>query len=677
MDITTYLVLSHINNTKLLLRLIENYCDIKIDVTLEDSFIFNLKERLNKDLFNGIAQKRNLKKIFEPSFDQLPTWLIKNNSSTKYRQVQTINGIKFDVVKSALQKYIRRGHDKKAMRIATEIDTFRWIKGGKGLITNFYNRLRVIILEDIGLASPNIILIADELLRKWIDNYENISNDLLSLVRLMSNCSHVRFYSHLRAYLRQNPPEYKPEAGMKYNYGDANLANDINSIIYCLENKDTDLWYFVNDILKNTLTVPIGRMKRPGMLVFDIFDKFIKEYNVDNNIITIYNICKRWYRTLKLKEDFLCVIHPMYLYILFDHISWDEINPDMNIDNDQLKYYKMCLLNKPINVESYIVDMHTAHGRKLKMNTADFAVEGSLVAYEFKIPDTEMMAETYSTTKISQGKVSSEKQEFIYKARTQLTCSNVRPDVYFARDIILGNNVVVKGPFQSYEDAIKTFNVQSIMSLFKGVNNFDVNIKLLYCDMFNLADIPIGSRTKLDLTEPHYFVVMQDLFNLDDYPIEIKSSKLWAPTEVVDYKKLFESDNYGFGEASTMTDEQRFSLLIQLTFRYVFKIGDFATRNIIRIRNKIYNIDTEGILINNKLRTKKTERELLNGVYKDNISRYKKILTSWLSQGIDLQDKWYIVKVTFGISDGQITEIQDEIKKLLQDGPTHNLLNLV
>ena len=42
-----------------------------------------------------------------------------------FRSVTTVNGVPFDVAKSALQKYIRRGDTRKALNIACEMDLFR------------------------------------------------------------------------------------------------------------------------------------------------------------------------------------------------------------------------------------------------------------------------------------------------------------------------------------------------------------------------------------------------------------------------------------------------------------------------------------------------------------------------------------------------------------------------
>ena len=72
--------------------------------------------------------------------------------STTYRQQVTWNGHKADVMKSGLQKYIRRGVVDKALFCAGELDLFKEAPEkaqGEGIRTNFLHRLIVIFIEDV------------------------------------------------------------------------------------------------------------------------------------------------------------------------------------------------------------------------------------------------------------------------------------------------------------------------------------------------------------------------------------------------------------------------------------------------------------------------------------------------------------------------------------------------
>ena len=70
--------------------------------------------------------------------------------STKFRHQITWNGYPLNVVKSGLQKYIRRGETEKALYCAGEIDLFKTAgKEGEGIRTNFFNCFLITYMEDV------------------------------------------------------------------------------------------------------------------------------------------------------------------------------------------------------------------------------------------------------------------------------------------------------------------------------------------------------------------------------------------------------------------------------------------------------------------------------------------------------------------------------------------------
>ena len=71
-----------------------------------------------------------------------------NTMTAKYRNEVSKNGHRADVLKSLLQKSIRTGNVKMAMYAAGELYSFSFIPGGERLATCFYNRIRIIFIED-------------------------------------------------------------------------------------------------------------------------------------------------------------------------------------------------------------------------------------------------------------------------------------------------------------------------------------------------------------------------------------------------------------------------------------------------------------------------------------------------------------------------------------------------
>ena len=72
---------------------------------------------------------------------------------TKFRNEISISGYDLSVVKSALQKYIRRNNVEMALKMCMEIYYFDYVEGGKRILTNGLHRLQIIFLEDIGCGN--------------------------------------------------------------------------------------------------------------------------------------------------------------------------------------------------------------------------------------------------------------------------------------------------------------------------------------------------------------------------------------------------------------------------------------------------------------------------------------------------------------------------------------------
>jgi hypothetical protein len=75
---------------------------------------------------------------------------IPSTMTAKFRNEISWNGYKADVLKSGVQKYVRRGLLDKALYCGGELDLFKYVDGGERVRSNFLHRLMIIFLEDIG-----------------------------------------------------------------------------------------------------------------------------------------------------------------------------------------------------------------------------------------------------------------------------------------------------------------------------------------------------------------------------------------------------------------------------------------------------------------------------------------------------------------------------------------------
>jgi hypothetical protein len=281
--------------------------------------------------------------------------------------------------------------------------------------------------------------------------------------------------------------------------------------------------------------------------------------------------------------------------------------------------------------------------------------------------DAAVARETYVAAKVETGIVWGEKETFTLKARAQLTCSQTRPDVYFASEG--KKNVVVKGPYLDYESAIKSFQISRLMSLFSKVNVVPTNLRIFTPDMFD--DVPVGCRQQVNKGTPSYFLVFDDLYDLEEYPTKQRSSKLWNDETVVDFDVLFEDGERGFAVPSKMTENGCVSLLYQLAIRYTFELGDFAARNFTRVGDKVWNLDTEGMFVGKSLRWKKTEREILARTYRERKEEVDAVLREWLepvnTNNISFYSRWFMVKRVMNLTRKQIKQARKNLRYLLAD----------
>ena len=104
------------------------------------------------------------------------------------------SGYTTDIMKSALQKYIRRNIVERALLAARDMYRMGEI-GGKSIVTNLYNRLIIIACEDIAIANTNLVIaIIKEI---YNDEVTRDSNLLACIVTLLCQSSKTRLGSHL------------------------------------------------------------------------------------------------------------------------------------------------------------------------------------------------------------------------------------------------------------------------------------------------------------------------------------------------------------------------------------------------------------------------------------------------------------------------------------------------
>lgn len=377
------------------------------------------------------------------------TELSDSEMNAGYRQEKTFNGYPIDIIKSALQKYIRRGAYGKAIYAGIELDLFAYCpdKRAEGLRTNMIHRLMIIFLEDV--CNPNLLTQLNEDIftlinlkkqRRGLDinssKFRSIRKReeslLPKIIYNLAASSHTRMVSYLRSVIgRYNLSKNNAKfwaliksmySGMDYFIrdidsdqiypdfmmsfplfpGEEKIERQVKNFISCLEQKSLYAIYWAIQIVEGIDKVHPRepRKTNPVYLVFAIIEKYIqlRKYQNKEEYIKTLEICKRWFNELyPLKEAALTYVY-MILISNYDG-NLNSIDPEkMNFQCD--KRYLINLLKTKIDIEDFVIDQHTLKGKKEGSGHTEFALVGSLVSNEVYVGKSEVLKSIYVDSKL-------------------------------------------------------------------------------------------------------------------------------------------------------------------------------------------------------------------------------------------------------------------------------------
>ena len=438
---------------------VEDFCVEDFDVVEFDVVEFDVED-FDGDIIDDVI-------IYEAG-DNNPAdydlWKKVNNfkMSSVYRNELSFNRCKIDVLKSGLQKYIRRNILDKAMWCAIELDIFAYCPYYKGenhttnytndesvltksesIRTNLLNRLRVIYLEDIGLANVQVLDILDKwfvelfeyqdrrknmtfVLQTWLDIREKEMCLILNIVDMLCKSKKSRSFSHYKAVfmnsieshqkkiIDENPNLFSGLENTKYTFPikyqlsgeEEKYRKLINNFIEALYLKNDIVFYWANQILLSFKPT----QKRNGSLkteifIFDVLLWFIKKHfngDVCNILTKNVKILLSWFKNprLKFKEISLTLVYAIMLLLKYEVIdlATNNVKYETKYANFE-KVYNTNLSGTIIEFDSYVIDVHTQKGRNNKKTKVDFAQEGAFVENEDKILVSQLYKQIYLETK--------------------------------------------------------------------------------------------------------------------------------------------------------------------------------------------------------------------------------------------------------------------------------------
>ena len=607
--------------------------------------------------------------------------------STKFRHQVTWNGYAADLMKSGLQKYIRRGQTDKALYCAGELDLFKEAQDeekGEGVRTNFLHRLMVIYMEDVENVSlfPTIYHSMKELFTERTKpdrNKQKEERQISEVVRLLAASQKARMCSHIRAVFN---PIYKaihasyPSIHHLWTFIEKNNATTLAD--YCklfqtyLQEKNVLAVYYAFQIDQSTekLTAPLFRSKSP---VWFIFHELVKR---DEQV----KLFVEWYKEHlgTIKESFLCWLFPL-LHVL-DIIPKGEVPAVQEGGN-----WDRNRAGEKIVIDDYVEDKHTSKGRGKGL--VEFALRGSLVENQagFVIPlwkqfyeDGKRMEDGVpilgqvpvvapavvpasvpavqkpSAQKARRPPIVEEtllESSYPFLVRTQLVTMGSKMDVYLAKNPA-GKLVVVKGPYQT-RDEIDVLLSNTEWKKRHGLPYNHFEVKEMIPDRWP-EGTPLGARNKIDRSRTAFFLIFDSYLQENEIRTKMHSSSLWPATEVVDWDQIPFHFDY---KSRALTDQEYRDYVHAVLFRYLLGISDFADRNFLMKDGRVISIDED---IENR------EIDLYKALQKNKAEFvYRWLLTHY----DDLQVRGWQVK--YPSQQAKLEEIQDRDRCLRLFQPAH------
>jgi hypothetical protein len=630
---------------------------------------------------DGVFKPFNIKKFEWPFKDDIIDFSkLSKTSSVNYRTTITINNINLQLLKSALQKYIRRNMTHKAIWCGLEWGLLRGDmitedRNLKSVITNLRNRLRIIYLEDIGISNLNLLEMIDSNINiiDYNKNPEgkNMDKVIVDIISNMSQSYHTRICSYVNSIYKiyNNKTffnkhiqylKYFPNIKNIYDYIEEHKEISFkNNLLKSLQEKNIVCFYYAQQL--NFYENEKGKFGKNNE-IFPIIRKVI-----DSEFKNKVDICEKWYNEIKNSEAFLCYFIPMLIICfpikengkLFDYFDYTPEWKNLVMYNIE---------KKAILFEQYTMDMHTREGNMngLKKDNLEgvnhFIKQGSYVNneyelnielknyYEFtKLLSVGKIEDTYYTEIKELNKENTEKDFFDYITRAQIPTSGSKTDSYYAKikhdykKFKIDETVFVKGPFldNNVYNILKLFiKMKKIMNI-PYINIEKVSLKMSL-DFFTgeVVDKYIMGksyiRNKLDKNNMYTFVIYENLCNdiyIEKYGyLKTQKSVNWINTNATVLNLNKTDKKFHHFELEDLKNEKYLLEYIEsLYFRYLFGIVDSANRNFLIVNNRLFGIDEENIDMDNDSNFSKLTKqfEYINNNWDKVCDKIIKILQEW------------------------------------------------
>ncbi len=311
----------------------------------------------------------------------------------------SFNGYKLDILKSAVQKYLRRREFHKMVWCVGEIYLFQVYaksdvekRATKGIISNLINRLIIMLDEEMLFAECEKYL----LVRRYMEDFEKSDRGnfecLFKICDIMCGARMIRRNSDIRGYWS---PRNK---ALKIDDGDSTDEYYFEKFKEKFEENDSECFIWMFKIFYRGAEGEVVRYRRKEN-IYMIWEYLFSRENIKNNEVLRrcleYRLKEFYKKNRGERFIFLTAAIDIAMYkgknikkdwfdcskkVKFDINNLvkeeDEKFADVNIiESVYEKWGKM-------EIDDYAIDMHTSAGRKMGKNKVDFIASGAVVVDE-------------------------------------------------------------------------------------------------------------------------------------------------------------------------------------------------------------------------------------------------------------------------------------------------------
>ena len=365
-----------------------------------------------------------------------------------------VSGYGIGIVKSGMQKYLRRRESSKMKWCAMQMLLFRYgykneneKKIGKAIFSNLINRIIVMLDEELCFDDWKRYLKVRsliDLLKKEEDSLEKGIEILYKICDVMCSGRIIRLGSDIGCYFGKRVFETGDGNIEMYRMVDCDIiyegkAGDSQEYKDCMRNfigwfnqKDSRCYYW---LMKLYLVMGKGQVRRYHRkdMIYGVWEYMEGLIGVNENLRRLFEYrLEKFYEKEKMDRK-LFLIGCVNLIMYRDDIDWNEKIKWFQIEEE---------IDEKMVIDDYCIDMHCQEGRKMGKNKEDFVNEGSLVVNEYMKYKVDEWREYYHFEKLNdpkvvkgkkgkKGKKEKVKTEKVKKVKTMIHAEDKNGDLEF------------------------------------------------------------------------------------------------------------------------------------------------------------------------------------------------------------------------------------------------------